>query len=87
MNKDLGPQGVAVIGVSLDEDGADAVKPFLAKNPMEYLVALGSDAAKEKYQIGPLPTTIVVDRQGKVVKKFEGFTHPEDIAKAVQQAL
>ncbi len=87
MNKELGPQGVAVIGVSLDEDGADAVKPFLAKTPMDYLVALGSDAAKDKYQIDALPTTIVMDRTGKIVQKFEGFTHPEDIQKAVRQAL
>jgi thiol:disulfide interchange protein len=87
MNKELGPKGVAVLGVSLDEDGAEAVKPFLAKNPMEYLVALGSDAAKEKYQIGPLPTTIVMDRHGKVVQKFEGFTQPADIRNAVKQAL
>jgi thiol:disulfide interchange protein DsbD len=87
MNKELGPQGVAVIGVSLDEDGAEAVKPFLAKTPMDYLVALGSDAAKDKYQIGALPTTIVMDRTGKIVQKFEGFTHPEDIQKAVRQAL
>ena len=87
MNKELGPKGVVVIGVSLDDDGADAVKPFLAKNPMEYLVALGSDPAKEKYQVGPLPTTIVMDRTGKVLQKFEGFTHPEDIQKVVKQAL
>jgi thiol:disulfide interchange protein DsbD len=87
MNKELGPKGVAVIGVSLDEDGAEAVKPFLAKNPMDYLVALGSDAAKEKYQVGALPTTIVMDRTGKIVQRFEGFTQPEDIQKAVKQAL
>jgi thiol:disulfide interchange protein DsbD len=87
MNKDLGPKGVAVIGVSLDEDGAEAVRPFLAKNPIDYLVALGSDAAKDKYQIGALPTTIVMDRTGKIVQKFEGFTQSEDIQKAVKQAL
>jgi thiol:disulfide interchange protein DsbD len=87
MNKELAPQGVAVIGVSLDEDGAEAVKPFLARNPMDYLVALVSDAAKDKYQIGPLPTTIVLDRTGKIVQKFEGFTDPGDIQKAVKQAL
>jgi thiol:disulfide interchange protein DsbD len=87
MNKELAPQGVAVIGVSLDEDGAEVVKPFLSKNPMDYPVALGSDAAKDKYQIGPLPTTIVMDRQGKIVHKFEGLTSPEDIQKAVKQAL
>jgi peroxiredoxin len=71
----------------LDEEGADAVKPFLAKNPIEYPVALGSDAAKAQFQIGPLPTTIVMDRQGKILHKFEGFTHPEDIQKVVKQAL
>jgi thiol:disulfide interchange protein len=87
MNKSLASKGVAIIGVSLDEDGADAVKPFLAKHPMEYPVALGGDAAKDKFQIGPLPTTIVMDRKGNVVQKFEGFTRPEDIEKAVKQAL
>jgi thiol:disulfide interchange protein DsbD len=87
LNKDLGSKGVAVIGVSLDDEGAEVVKPFLAKNPMEYQVALGSDAAKDKYQVGPLPTTIVMDRQGKVVHKFEGFTEAAEIRKAVQQAL
>ena len=87
MNKELSPKGVAIIGVSLDEDGAAVVKPFLAKNRMDYPVALGGDAAKDKFQIGPLPTTIVMDRQGNVIKKFEGFTHPEDIQKAVKQAL
>jgi thiol:disulfide interchange protein DsbD len=87
MNKELGPKGVAVIGVSMDEDGAEAVKPFIEKNPMDYTVALGSDAAKDRYGIGALPVTIVVDRTGKIVHKFEGFTQPADIQKAVKQAL
>jgi thiol:disulfide interchange protein DsbD len=87
MHKELAGKGVEVVGVSLDEEGADAVKPFLAKTPIEYPIALGSDAAKEKFQVGPLPTTIVLDRQGKIVRKFEGFTHPEDIQKAVKQIL
>jgi glutathione peroxidase-family protein len=29
----------------------------------------------------------VFNRQGKIVHKFEGFTHPEDIQKVVKQAL
>ncbi len=87
MNKELGARGVVVVGVSLDEDGAEAVKPFLAKNPMDYQVALGADAAKDKYQVGALPTTLVMDRNGKIVQKFEGFTNPEDIEKVVKQAL
>ena len=87
MNKELGPKGVAVIGVSLDDEGAEAVTPFLKKNPMDYAVALGTDAAKEQFQIGPLPTTVVIGRNGKVVGKFEGFREPEEIERAVKQAL
>jgi len=90
MHKDFAGQPAAIIGVSLDEDGANAVKPFLAKNPMDYPVALGSEAARTKFAIGPddpLPITLVLDRQGKLVHKFQGLAQPQDIKNAVKQAL
>ena len=35
---------MVVLGVSMDEEGAERVRPFLKKHPMDYLVALGSEA-------------------------------------------
>ena len=64
----------------MDEDGAEAVKPFLKQLPMKYTVGLGSG------DIGQLPITVVLDRNGKTVDRFSGFTTPEKIRAAVMKA-
>jgi thiol:disulfide interchange protein DsbD len=77
---DLGSKGVQVVGISMDEDGAEAVRPFLKQLPMKYTVGLGSGT------IGQLPITLVLDRNGKTVGRFEGFTKPEAIREAIAKA-
>jgi thiol:disulfide interchange protein DsbD len=87
LNQQLGAKGVVVLGVSMDEEGAERVRPFLKKHPMDYLVALGSEAVSKQYGLDQLPVTVVFDRSGKQVKRFEGFTSVEALQAAVQQAL
>ena len=88
LHQQLGGKGVVVLGVSMDEEGAERVRPFLKKHPMDYLVALGSEAISKQYGLGEsLPVTIVFDRSGKQVKRFDGFTAEEALRAAVQQAL
>ena len=81
MHADLGTKGVEVVGISMDEDGAAAVKPFLQQIPMKYTVGLGTGT------IALLPITVVLDRNGKVVQRFEKFTTPDLIRDAVKKAL
>jgi thiol:disulfide interchange protein DsbD len=80
IQNELGPKGVEVVGISMDEDGADSVKPFLRQLPMKYTVGLGSG------DIGQLPITVVLDRDGNTVQRFNGFTRPEDIRAAIAKA-
>ncbi len=87
LQSSLGPQGVQVVGISLDEDGAESIKPFLVNNPMNYTVGLVSDEIKNSYKLDKLPVTVVFDRHGEIVDRFEGFTPPEKILGAVQKAL
>jgi thiol-disulfide isomerase/thioredoxin len=87
LQANLGTRGLEVVGISLDEDGADAVKPFLDKHPMNYTVGLAGDAAKEAFKIGELPVTLVFDRSGRIVDRFEGFTTPDKIRGAVEKVL
>jgi thiol:disulfide interchange protein DsbD len=82
LHDELGSEGVEVVGISMDEDGADTVKAFLKKNPIKYTVGLGSgslDAA--------LPITVVLDRNGNTVKHFDGLTPPEEIRAAIAQIM
>jgi thiol:disulfide interchange protein len=85
--RDYGPKGVAVLGVSMDEDGADRVKPFLQKHPMEYTVALGPQSLFNELKLEELPVTVIFDRNGKQIKRFDGFSKEQEIAAAVKGAL
>jgi thiol:disulfide interchange protein DsbD len=80
IQKDLGPKGVQVVGISMDEDGADSVRPFLKQIPMQYTVGLGSGT------IGELPITLVIGPNGNVVQRLEGLQTPEQIRDAILKA-
>jgi thiol-disulfide isomerase/thioredoxin len=97
MQQKYAAKGFTVLGVSMDEDGKSAVVPFLAKErftvnsqklPMNYPIVLGSDEIADKF--GGLlgyPTGFLISRDGKVVKKFQGLTSFDDIAKAIESQL
>ena len=77
----------SVVGVSMDEDGAAVVKPFLAKHPMKYGVALGSEKLSERFRLEQLPVTLIMDRAGNQVMRFEGYTPEAALEGAVRKAL
>jgi len=87
LHRELAPKGVVVLGVSMDEEGAERVQPFLKKHPIDYPVALGSAALSEQYGLDELPVTVVFDRSGKQIKRFEGLTSEADLHAAVEGAL
>ena len=87
VHEQFAAKGVAVVGVSMDEEGAERVQPFLKKHPMDYTVALGPQALTGQLKLEPLPVTLVFDRQGKQVKRFEGFLAEDQLQAAIQQAL
>jgi thiol:disulfide interchange protein DsbD len=86
LHQDYGNKGVAVLGIGMDEEGADTLRPFLAKHPMQYPVGVGSSDMNEKYKLESLPVTLVFDRSGNQIKRFEGFTPENELAAAIQQA-
>jgi thiol-disulfide isomerase/thioredoxin len=81
-------RGVVVLGVSMDTDGgAPLVESFLKKHPMKYRVVLGSEKTTDLFHIGPLPTTVVFDRHGKTLQRFEGYTPADALESVVKTAL
>jgi thiol:disulfide interchange protein DsbD len=87
LQKELGPEGVQVIGVSMDEEGPEIVEQFRKEHPMEYTVVMGEQAFNEQYRLDQLPVTVVYDRSGKQVKRFEGFTRHEALEAAIRPLL
>jgi peroxiredoxin len=65
-------QGLAVIGISLDES-MGAVREFYNKYKLNYPVALGNDQLSDKYGgIFGLPTAFVIGRDGRIYARHVG---------------
>jgi thiol-disulfide isomerase/thioredoxin len=75
LQKQYGDQGLTVIGASVDEGGASVVKKFAAQLGMNYPVGLADDSMQIAFGgIEALPTSVIIDRQGRLVSKHIGFT-------------
>ena len=81
-------KGLEIVGVSLDRDGWDVVKPWLNKNKVNYPIVVGDGALADAYGgIEAIPTTFLVDRKGKIVKKHIGYMSKSDFEKLVAGLL
>jgi cytochrome c-type biogenesis protein len=71
MQRDLGGRGFRIVGVSTT-DSADIVREYQKEVRQDYTVALGDDGVASKYAVGVLPTTFIIDRQGRIRQKVIG---------------
>jgi thiol-disulfide isomerase/thioredoxin len=86
--KQYGPKGLEVVGISMDEEGPSVVKPFVAKHEMNYTVVMGKEDTPELFGGLPgYPVTFVVDRQGKFYSKHLGLVSKEDMEAEIQTLL
>lgn len=59
-------KGLEIVGVSMDEDGWRAIKPYVAAHKMNYRILLGDDSTGQLYGgVDSLPTTFIIDREGR----------------------
>jgi len=65
--------GFAALGVSLDEDGWDAVKPYIDEHQINYPVMVGNDDVAQVYGATSLPTTFIIDRSGRIAATHVGL--------------
>ena len=65
--------GFTTLGISLDEDGWDAVKPFATGHKINYRVMIGNDDVAQLYGATSLPTTIIIDKWGRIAATHIGL--------------
>jgi len=97
MQDKYGSKGFAVLGIAMDEEGKPVVAPFVAKQrydvngqqlPMNYPIVVGNEKVAE--QFGGLlgyPTSILVSKDGKQIKRVTGIIDEEEISKLIEGAL
>ena len=81
-------QGLEIVGISLDEEGPEVVKRFVARKKMTYKVVMGDDKAAEAFGgvIG-LPTTFLVDRNGKFYSMHRGLVGKDIVEEELLELL
>jgi len=81
-------QGFSVVGVSMDEEGWDIIRPFAQQYKMNYPVLLGNDEAAAKFGgVEVLPTTFLIDRQGRIVATHLGLVSRDEIENGIKDLL
>ena len=74
-------KGFAVLGVSMDEEGWDIVKPYLERSKINYRVLIGDDMTAQNYGgVDSLPTSFLLDKEGRIAS-----THIGLVSKSVYQ--
>jgi cytochrome c biogenesis protein CcmG/thiol:disulfide interchange protein DsbE len=90
LQKKFGGQNFTVVGVSLDQQGPDVVRPFAQQWNLNYPVVVDTDGslARAYGGIRAIPTTLVIDRQGRVFgDPLVGYRPFEEYEDLVRRAL
>jgi peroxiredoxin len=81
-------KGFEVLGVSMDDEGWEVVKPFLTEVGVNYRVVMGNDSTAQAYGgVDALPTTFLIDRDGKIAAVHIGLANKKDIVDGVEKLL
>ena len=72
LQSELQSQGLKILGASVDDtiEGVNMYQQEVAK--FEYQVLIGGNDVKSKYSAAQLPTTYLIDRQGRIRQKIIG---------------
>ena len=85
--RESGAQGLAVVGVSLDKGDRSAVQAFVDHYKVPYPVVFPAALSQVEQGMEGIPTTILVDRAGRVVKTYVGAVRRVDFEMDVKSAL
>jgi peroxiredoxin len=90
IHKEYASRGLTVLGVSLDGPRNYAkLRPFAARLGITYALAVDEEGLmQERYQVRAMPTSVLVDTAGVVVKVIQGYRPGDgDALRAAVRAL
>lgn len=88
LSKQYKAAGLEIVGISMDEDGWNAVRPFMEKMGINYPVLLGTKRVAYLYgDIEALPVAFFIDRGQRVAAIHAGQASRKDFEKTIQRLL
>jgi thiol-disulfide isomerase/thioredoxin len=90
LQKQFGPAGLEIVGVSLDQgdDNAAVVRKFVADQKINYQIVLGDNQIAEAFGgVEAIPTTFIIDRSGTIRYRKVGAMAPAEFAAVLKPFL
>jgi thiol-disulfide isomerase/thioredoxin len=92
LQKKYGPDGLVIIGLSLDKKKPAFVQKFATELGMNYTVAMGTIDNLDAFGSAPgediiLPTTFLINRAGRIIHEKQGLMDHTKYEAIVKQAL
>jgi cytochrome c biogenesis protein CcmG, thiol:disulfide interchange protein DsbE len=84
--KQYGKEGLVVVGIAMDHSSR-AVKNFIAKIGINYLVVMGTQAIADQYQVKGYPLTFYIDRYGRITDQVPGLATRSYMENEIKLAL
>ncbi len=83
-NKDL-----EIIGISVDQENTlSSIKPFIKENKINYPIVYGNmDVVAAYGNIPSIPTSFIVDKEGKIAASYVGLVDKEVYLKQIKKLL
>lgn len=89
LQETYGESGLKILGISLDPKGLATVKPFVrGRREINYtIIPSGQRAAQAFGGVTRIPTTFLLDKQGKIIGRFKGLPQGNEMEAYVRAAL
>lgn len=82
LQKKYGPQGLVIVGMSVDAQGPGVVKKFMEKHEINYQIVMADDQVQADFGgeegLTAIPTTFIIDRDGNIRDRKVGAEHTKD---------
>ncbi|MGI5862747.1 MAG: TlpA family protein disulfide reductase [Myxococcales bacterium] len=91
LQRDFGDRGFQVVGVGMDLEGRRVLEPFVESYGVNYPVLVADDQVRAGRSpfgaIKQLPTTYLLDREGKVAAAYTGPANPQGLRELVARLV
>jgi peroxiredoxin len=88
LKKKYGKKGFEIIGISVDIDTKNEVVPFMKTYGINYPIVYGNPYVYQQYGgVQAIPTSFVIDKQGKIIASYEGLITPDIYENHIKKLL
>jgi len=87
-HKEYGSRGLSIVGITYPPTNMDLTREFIERMAIGYPVWLGTQATKRLFKPGgKIPISVIIDRQGNIVRRIDGVITQTDFDKRVVPLL